>query len=58
MTSFLCFLVWLYAAFSDNNKSTGLAIVAFIAMVSSCTDNHHDPNQSNKTQLPVASSVR
>lgn len=36
MTQLLCLVTWLYAINSPRNKSTGLCVVAFLALVSSC----------------------
>lgn len=36
MTHILCLAAWLYAVFSEQNRSTGLTILIFLAMLSSC----------------------
>lgn len=36
MTQILCFVTWLYSINSPRNASTGLCIVAFLALISSC----------------------
>lgn len=36
MTQIICLAAWLYAAFSEQNRSTGLTILIFLALVSSC----------------------
>lgn len=35
MTTMICFIAWMYAALSDKNKSSGLAIVCWFAWIAS-----------------------
>lgn len=36
MTTWLCFMVWMFAVSSDRNRSTTVSVLAFLALLSSC----------------------